>query len=93
VDVSPLAVVAVPGSRRLHLFTQAARAAGLPDPVVLPWAELAAGRVRVPPGPWSGLTPPGKTLRQHGCSADSAVLRTSTVWKAARPSTRVCVLR
>ncbi len=59
-DVSPLAVVAVPGSRRLHLFTQAARAAGLPDPVVLPWAELAAGRVRVPPGALVRVDSPGE---------------------------------
>lgn len=59
-DVSPLVVVAVPGSRRLHLFTQAARAAGLPDPVVLPWAELAAGRVRVPPGALVRVDSPGE---------------------------------
>lgn len=56
----PLAVVAVPGSRRLRLFTDAVRAAGRPDPVLLPWPELAAGQVRVPPGALVRVDSPGE---------------------------------
>jgi hypothetical protein len=44
----PLAVVGVPGHRRLELFTAAARDAGLPDPVVVPWRDLAVGPVELP---------------------------------------------
>ncbi|MEY9213444.1 STM4014 family protein [Thermobifida halotolerans] len=55
-----LAVVAVPGSRRLRLFTDAVRAAGLPAPVLLPWPELAAGHVRVPPGALVRVDSPGE---------------------------------
>ena len=49
----PLVVVCVPGNRRLALFTEAARAAGLPDPVPLPWRDLAdpaSGPVTLPEG-------------------------------------------
>ena len=49
----PLVVVCVPGNRRLALFTEAARAAGLPAPVPLAWRDLAdpaAGPVTLPEG-------------------------------------------
>lgn len=49
----PLVVVCVPGNRRLALFTEAARTAGFPDPVPLPWRDLAdpaAGPVTLPEG-------------------------------------------
>ncbi|PRX92460.1 STM4014 family protein [Allonocardiopsis opalescens] len=54
-----IAVVGVPGGRRLELFGAAARAAGLPEPVVLPWRELAAGPVAVPPGALVRVDSPG----------------------------------
>ncbi|RKS05730.1 hypothetical protein DFP74_1338 [Nocardiopsis sp. Huas11] len=44
----PLAVVGVPGHRRLELFTAAARGAGPADPVVVPWHDLAVGPVDLP---------------------------------------------
>ncbi|WP_116246116.1 STM4014 family protein [Nocardiopsis sp. FIRDI 009] len=44
----PLAVVGVPGNRRLDLFLAAARAADLPEPVVVPWRDLASGPVALP---------------------------------------------
>ncbi|GAB3214105.1 STM4014 family protein [Marinactinospora thermotolerans] len=56
----PVAVVAVPGGRRLALFTAALRAAGRPDPVVLPWRGLAAGEVKVPPGALVRVDSPGE---------------------------------
>ncbi|TDQ53788.1 STM4014 family protein [Actinorugispora endophytica] len=59
-DTAPLAVVAVPGSRRLRLFTEAVRAAGMAGPVLLPWPELAAGGVRVPPGALVRIDSPGE---------------------------------
>ncbi|MGW5875428.1 STM4014 family protein [Nocardiopsis terrae] len=49
----PLVVVCVPGNRRPALFTESARAAGLADPVALPWRDLAdpaAGPVALPEG-------------------------------------------
>ncbi len=49
----PLVVVCVPGNRRLALFTEAVRAAGLPDPIPLPWHDLAdpaSGPVALPAG-------------------------------------------
>ncbi|OOC55627.1 MULTISPECIES: STM4014 family protein [Nocardiopsis] len=44
----PLAVVGVPGNRRLDLFGEAVRAAGLPEPVIVPWHDLATGPVTLP---------------------------------------------
>ena len=37
----PLVVVCVPGNRRRALFVESARRCGWPEPVVLPWYELA----------------------------------------------------
>ncbi|MEV2274374.1 STM4014 family protein [Nocardiopsis sp. NPDC049922] len=44
----PLVVVGVPGNRRLDLFRAAARSADLPEPVVVPWRDLASGPVSLP---------------------------------------------
>ncbi|MFD2762539.1 STM4014 family protein [Micromonospora eburnea] len=38
-----LTVVGNPGNRRVDMFTRAVLAAGLPQPEVLPWAEVLAG--------------------------------------------------
>lgn len=59
-DPAPLAVVAVPGSRRLRLFTDAVRTAGLAEPALIPWPELAAGPVAVPPGTLVRVDSPGE---------------------------------
>ncbi|GLU46509.1 STM4014 family protein [Nocardiopsis ansamitocini] len=58
-----LTVVAVPGGRRLRLFTDAVRAQGLADPVLLPWSDLAAGRGTVAPGALVRVDSPGEDVR------------------------------
>lgn len=55
----PLVVVGVPGNRRLEMFGAAADAAGLPAPVVLPWRDLAAGPVELPPDALVRVDSPG----------------------------------
>ncbi|MFL1377133.1 STM4014 family protein [Nocardiopsis protaetiae] len=55
----PLVVVGVPGNRRLELFRAAAAATGWPEPVVLPWRDLAAGPVEVPAGALVRVDSPG----------------------------------
>ncbi|MGW1174603.1 STM4014 family protein [Kitasatospora sp. NPDC002543] len=43
-----LAVLGNPGHRRVTLFAAAARAAGLPEPAVLPWLDVLCGSYRLP---------------------------------------------
>jgi hypothetical protein len=55
-----LAVVGNPGSRRVALFAAAVRAAGLPQPRVLPWRDVARGRVTVSAGAVVRIDSPGE---------------------------------
>jgi hypothetical protein len=55
-----LTVVGNPDNRRVRLFAAAARAAGLPPPAVLPWREVAAGRVRIDPATVVRVDSPGE---------------------------------
>ncbi|MGA5820193.1 STM4014 family protein [Kitasatospora sp. NPDC094028] len=43
-----LTVLGNPGHRRVTLFAAAARAAGLPEPTVLPWLDVLRGGYRLP---------------------------------------------
>ncbi|MFI6154982.1 STM4014 family protein [Kitasatospora sp. NPDC051170] len=43
-----LTVLGNPGHRRVTLFAAAARAAGLPEPAVLPWLDVLRGHARLP---------------------------------------------
>jgi glutathione synthase/RimK-type ligase-like ATP-grasp enzyme len=63
-------VVGVPGNRRVAMFAEAVRAAGLGDPVVVPWREVLAsvdGR--------SLALPPGCLVRVDSPGEDEAVDR------------------
>jgi glutathione synthase/RimK-type ligase-like ATP-grasp enzyme len=56
-----LRVIANPDNRRAHLFANAVRAAGLPEPTVLPWREVASGHpVRLEPGEHVRIDSPGE---------------------------------
>ncbi|MER6397168.1 STM4014 family protein [Kitasatospora sp. NPDC001603] len=57
---APLAVLGNPGHRRVALFAAAARAAGLPEPVVLPWIDVLRGRFVVPAGSLLRIESPGE---------------------------------
>ncbi|MGW9554486.1 STM4014 family protein [Nocardiopsis sp. NPDC055551] len=60
----PLVVVCVPGNRRRALFVAAAREAGWPEPMVLPWHELAdpTGSPSLPPGALVRVDSPGEDV-------------------------------
>lgn len=66
-------VVGNPGNRRVTLFARAVRAAGLPAPVVVPWARVAAGRVAVPEGSWVRVDSPGEDAEVAGLLAGTSV--------------------
>lgn len=53
-------VVGNPGNRRVALFAAAVRAAGLPPPRVLPWLDVACGRVAVEAGALVRIDSPGE---------------------------------
>ena len=53
-------VVGNPGNRRIALFAGAVRAAGLPPPRVLPWLDVACGRVVVEAGALVRIDSPGE---------------------------------
>jgi glutathione synthase/RimK-type ligase-like ATP-grasp enzyme len=53
-------VVGNPGNRRIALFAAAVRAAGLPPPRVLPWLDVACGRVAVEAGALVRIDSPGE---------------------------------
>jgi hypothetical protein len=53
-------VVGNPGNRRVALFDAAVRAAGLPRPRVLPWRDVAHGRVTVEAGALVRIDSPGE---------------------------------
>ncbi|MFF8958496.1 STM4014 family protein [Streptomyces sp. NPDC014894] len=55
-----LAVVGVPGGRRVALFSAAARDAGLPPVRVVPWIEALHGRARFRPGELVRIDSPGE---------------------------------
>ncbi|GAA2231048.1 hypothetical protein GCM10010232_16820 [Streptomyces amakusaensis] len=55
-----LAVVGVPGGRRVTLFRDAARAAGLPPVRVVPWIDVLRGRARFRPGELVRIDSPGE---------------------------------
>ncbi len=55
-----LVVVGCPGHRRVTLFAAAARAAGLPEPAVLPWSSVLRGRYELPPGAVVRVDSPGE---------------------------------
>jgi hypothetical protein len=58
---APLTVVGNPDNRRVQLFAVAARAAGLAEPGVVPWSEVAGGRpVRIEPGSLVRIDSPGE---------------------------------
>lgn len=60
----PLVVVCVPGNRRRALFAEAARERGWPEPVVLPWHELAdpATAPNLPPDALVRVDSPGEDV-------------------------------
>ncbi|WP_240506334.1 STM4014 family protein [Thermoactinospora rubra] len=54
-------VVGTPGDRRVTLYAAALRAAGLPEPVVVPWRDVLAGRPpRLPAGARVRIDSPGE---------------------------------
>ncbi|WP_033818789.1 STM4014 family protein [Kitasatospora sp. MBT63] len=55
-----LTVLGNPGHRRVTLFAAAARAAGLPEPAVLPWADVLRGTYRIAPGTVLRIESPGE---------------------------------
>ncbi|MCU7822865.1 STM4014 family protein [Kitasatospora sp. DSM 101779] len=55
-----LTVLGNPGHRRVVLFAAAARAAGLPEPAVLPWLDVLRGRYALPPGTVLRIDSPGE---------------------------------
>ena len=55
------------------MFARAVRAAGLPEPVVLPWARVAAGRVAVPDDAWVRVDSPGEDAEVAGLLAGAPV--------------------
>ncbi|WP_316525916.1 STM4014 family protein [Kitasatospora brasiliensis] len=55
-----LTVLGNPGHRRVTLFAAAARAAGLPEPAVLPWLDVLRGRYRLPEGGLLRIESPGE---------------------------------
>ncbi|WP_371479547.1 STM4014 family protein [Kitasatospora sp. NBC_00315] len=55
-----LTVLGVPGHRRVTLFAAAARAAGLPEPAVLPWLDVLRGSYRIEPGTVLRVDSPGE---------------------------------
>ncbi|MEV7186034.1 STM4014 family protein [Kitasatospora sp. NPDC093102] len=55
-----LTVLGNPGHRRVTLFAAAARAAGLPEPAVLPWLDVLRGRFRLPEGGLLRIESPGE---------------------------------
>ncbi|MFD7453508.1 STM4014 family protein [Kitasatospora sp. NPDC059827] len=55
-----LTVLGNPGHRRVTLFTAAARAAGLPEPSVLPWLDVLRGGYRLPEGTLLRIESPGE---------------------------------
>ncbi|GAA2474776.1 hypothetical protein GCM10010406_08610 [Streptomyces thermolineatus] len=54
------AVVGNPGNRRVSLFAEAVRGAGLPAPRVVPWREVLDGRYGFAPGEVVRLDSPGE---------------------------------
>ncbi|MEV0449316.1 STM4014 family protein [Streptomyces sp. NPDC050600] len=56
----PLAVVGNPEGRRVRLFQDAALAAGLPRPRVVPWLDVLRGGARFHPGELVRLDSPGE---------------------------------
>ncbi|MEE1824967.1 STM4014 family protein [Streptomyces sp. BE20] len=55
-----LTVLGNPGHRRVTLFAAAARAAGLPEPTVLPWIDVLHGTHRLPGGSLVRIESPGE---------------------------------
>ena len=55
-----LAVVGIPGNRRVTLFQDAARAGGLSDVRAVPWIDALRGRARFHPGEWVRIESPGE---------------------------------
>ncbi|MFG3054707.1 STM4014 family protein [Kitasatospora sp. NPDC048239] len=55
-----LTVLGNPGHRRVTLFAAAARAAGLPEPAVLPWIDVLRGTYRLPEGSVLRIESPGE---------------------------------
>ncbi|MFG2983389.1 STM4014 family protein [Streptomyces sp. NPDC048258] len=55
-----LAVVGIPGGRRVALFQDAVRAAGLPAARVVPWREVLTGGARFGPGETVRIDSPGE---------------------------------
>ncbi|MEU2155159.1 STM4014 family protein [Streptomyces sp. NPDC019396] len=54
------AVVGNPENRRVRLFQDAVRAAGLPDARVVPWLDVLRGRCRFLPDEWVRIDSPGE---------------------------------
>lgn len=54
------AVVGNPGNRRVRLFTEAARAAGLPTPRLLPWSDVLRHGADFRPGETVRIDSPGE---------------------------------
>ncbi|MBQ1081201.1 STM4014 family protein [Nocardiopsis sp. B62] len=71
----PLVAVCVPGNRRLALFTEAARATGLPDPVPLDWRELADPAAGPP------ALPEGALVRVDSAGEDAPTARLLRGWR------------
>ncbi|MGW6914903.1 STM4014 family protein [Kitasatospora sp. NPDC054939] len=55
-----LAVLGNPGHRRVVLFADAARSAGLPEPLVVPWLDVLRGTARPPEGALLRIESPGE---------------------------------
>lgn len=84
-----LAVLGNPGHRRVTLFAAAVRAAGLPEPAVLPWSDVLRGGYAIEPGTLLRVDSPARTRRWTGCCAAPRSARGTRRpgWRARPPGT------
>ncbi|MFC9326541.1 STM4014 family protein [Kitasatospora sp. NPDC057015] len=75
-----LTVLGNPGHRRVALFGAAARAAGLPEPAVLPWLDVLRGAYRIEPGTLLRVDSPGED------EAVDALLRGAALGRGYAPT-------
>lgn len=77
------AVVGNPGNRRVALFQEAVRAAGLPEPRVVPWRDVLTGRAVFRAGENVRIDSPGEDPEVEGLlrgTADTTRVEGTGLW-------------